>query len=59
MKKIFLLTIIIITSITMLGETKALVIGIGEYQDETITDLPGAIKDAEQFKETILCRHRL
>ena len=54
MKKIFLLTIIIITAITMLGETKALVIGVGEYQDETITDLPGAIKDAEQFKETIL-----
>ncbi len=36
-----------------LSSTKALVIGIGDYRDTTIEQLPGAIEDARAFAEAL------
>ena len=37
-----------------LSSTKALVIGIGNYNDPTIEQLPGAIEDARDFAEALM-----
>ena len=46
------LTILFLASLT-LSSTKALVIGIGNYSDSTIEQLPGAIEDARAFAEAL------
>jgi hypothetical protein len=35
------------------AQTKALIIGVGAYEDEAIGDLPTAVKDAEEFAATL------
>jgi len=52
-KKRILIVLLLIVSITLIASTKALVIGIGDYRDTTIEQLPGAIEDARAFAEAL------
>ncbi len=53
MKKIISVLFILFFSI-LFGETYVLVTGIGDFKDKNIIPLPGAIKDAQVFKDTLL-----
>jgi len=48
-----MITLILLVVALTLANTKVLVIGVGEYNDTSVIQLPGALKDAEAFSEII------
>jgi len=53
-KTIVLITIILlILSLHIHAKTHALIIGVGDYENEAIEDLPNAISDANQFAKAL------
>ncbi len=53
MKRLVMITLTILVVALTLASTKVLVIGIGNYSDSTIEQLPGAIEDARAFAEAL------
>lgn len=56
MKKEFLFFIVIIFVVLLLSSatTKVLVIGVGDFYNQEITKLPGALSDAQAFKNVVI-----
>ena len=48
-----MITLILLVVALTLASTKVLVIGVGEYNDTSVIQLPGALKDAKAFSEII------
>jgi len=53
MKRLLMITLILLVVALTLASTRVLVIGVGEYNDTSVIQLPGALKDAEAFSEII------
>jgi hypothetical protein len=54
-KRIILMVILAAFILTQLSaQTKALIIGVGEYEEENVGDLKTAVKDAEKFANTLI-----
>ena len=53
MRKIVSILFVLFFSM-LFGETYTLIVGIGHFDDKNIIALPGAIKDARAFKDTLL-----
>jgi len=44
----------ILTFTSVFPKTHALIIGVGDYDDDNLGDLPGAVKDAEQLSQMLI-----
>ena len=53
MKRLVMITLTLMAVTLTLASTRVLVIGVGEYNDTSVIQLPGALKDAEAFNEII------
>jgi len=53
MKRLLMITLTLMVVALTLASTKVLVIGVGEYNDTSVIQLQGAVKDAEAFSEII------
>ncbi len=51
MKRLVMITLILLVVALTLASTRVLVIGVGEYSDTSVIQLPGALKDAKAFGE--------
>jgi len=51
---LIIIIMIIAISLQVYGKTHVLIIGNGDYEDNAIQDLPGALEDARQMKETLI-----
>jgi len=51
---IIIITLMILTFTSVFSETHALIIGVGDYEDDNLGDLPGAVKDAKQLSEMLI-----
>ncbi len=53
MKRLLMITLTLLVVALTLANTRVLVIGVGEYNDPSVIQLTGALKDAEAFSEAI------
>ncbi|PZC53125.1 hypothetical protein LH53_00745 [Mesotoga sp. TolDC] len=53
MKRLVMINLILLVVALTLASTRVLVIGVGEYNDTSVIQLPGALKDAKAFSEII------
>ena len=45
---------ILLVSFVAYADTYALIIGVGDYEDDNLGDLPGAVKDAQQISQMLI-----
>ncbi len=53
MKRLLMITLTLLVVALTLASTRVLVIGVGEYNDPSVIQLTGALKDAKAFSEAI------